>query len=127
MTLRYDRLDHFWFCLLHELAHVLLHIQENKDEFFIDDMSIAGLDGREAEADRCANDVLLPEATWTASAAAQDPTILNVGSLAAAVNRSPAIVAARMRFNTGNYRLLTHLVGTGQVRRRFPEAFLEVA
>ncbi len=127
MTLRYDRLDHFWFCLLHELAHVLLHIQQNKDEFFIDDMSIAGLDGREAEADQCANDVLLPEATWAASAAAQDPTILNVGSLAAAVNRSPAIVAGRIRFNTRNYRLLTHLVGTGQVRRRFPEAFPEVA
>lgn len=127
MTLRYDRLDHFWFCLLHELAHVLLHIQENRDEFFVDDMTIAGLDDREAEADRCANDVLLPEATWTASAAAQDPTILNVGSLAAAVNRSPSIIAGRIRFNTKNYRLLTHLVGTGQVRRRFPEAFSEMA
>jgi hypothetical protein len=22
LTLRYDRLDNFWFCLLHELAHV---------------------------------------------------------------------------------------------------------
>lgn len=125
MTLRYDRLDHFWFCLLHELAHVLLHIQQDKEEYFVDDMSIAGLDEREAEADRFASEVLLPEATWKASAAAQDPTVLNVGSLATAVNRSPAIIAGRIRFKTQNFRLLTHLVGTGMVRRQFPDVFPE--
>ena len=26
MTLRYDRLDNFWFCLLHELAHIGRHM-----------------------------------------------------------------------------------------------------
>lgn len=127
MTLRYDRLDHFWFCLLHELTHVLRHIQEGKDECFVDDMSIAGLDGLEAEADDEAREILLPDAIWKASAAYQEPTTLNVGSLATAVNRSPATIAGRIRFETKNYRLLTHLVGTGMVRRRFPEAFPEMA
>ena len=26
LTLRYDRLDNFWFVLLHELGHVFLHL-----------------------------------------------------------------------------------------------------
>ncbi|MDY0019773.1 MAG: ImmA/IrrE family metallo-endopeptidase, partial [Anaerolineae bacterium] len=36
LTLRYDRLDNFWFTLLHELAHVYLHL-ENGDRVFFDD------------------------------------------------------------------------------------------
>jgi len=127
MTLRYDRLDHFWFCLIHELAHLLLHIQEGKEHYFVDDMTIAGLDEREEEADREATEVLLPSATWEASAAAQDPTVLNVGTLATAVNRSPAVIAGRIRYINNNYRLLTHLVGTRMVRKLFPEAFPELA
>jgi len=30
LTLRYDRIDNFWFCLLHELAHVGLHLDHNQ-------------------------------------------------------------------------------------------------
>lgn len=29
LTLRYDRLDNFWFVLLHELAHIALHIDSD--------------------------------------------------------------------------------------------------
>ncbi|MEI9915127.1 MAG: hypothetical protein WDN29_04220 [Methylovirgula sp.] len=28
LTLRYDRLDNFWFVLFHELAHVFLHLTQ---------------------------------------------------------------------------------------------------
>jgi HTH-type transcriptional regulator / antitoxin HigA len=31
LTIRYDRLDHFWFTFLHELAHVLLHRDQIKE------------------------------------------------------------------------------------------------
>ena len=31
----------------------------------------------------------------------------------------PAIVAGRVETNTGNYRLLSQFVGTGEVRRQF--------
>jgi len=30
LTLRYDRLDNFWFCLLHELAHIGRHMEGTK-------------------------------------------------------------------------------------------------
>ena len=31
----------------------------------------------------------------------------------------PAIIAGRVRYETGNYRLLSQFVGTGEVRRQF--------
>ena len=42
LTLRYDRIDNFWFCLLHELAHVGLHIDNNEGDAFFDDLSLGG-------------------------------------------------------------------------------------
>ena len=33
MTVRYDRLDNFWFCLLHELTHVARHLSEKGERF----------------------------------------------------------------------------------------------
>lgn len=51
MTLRHDRLDNFWFTLMHELAHVALHSDQESTEF-IDDLDIeAKEDPREVEAD----------------------------------------------------------------------------
>jgi len=39
LTLRYDRLDNFWFVLIHELAHIKLHILSNGGEdFYLDDL-----------------------------------------------------------------------------------------
>ena len=32
LTLRYDRLDNFWFTLLHELGHIALHLSHPSDD-----------------------------------------------------------------------------------------------
>ena len=40
LTLRYDRIDSFWFCLLHELAHVGRHMDRDAGTAFIDDLSL---------------------------------------------------------------------------------------
>ena len=47
-------------------------------------------------------------------------------NLSSAIGVHPAIVAGRVRYERGNYRLLSQFVGTGQVRRQF-EAGLERA
>jgi len=39
LTLRYDRLDNFWFCLLHEVAHIWKHVS-SENSFFVDDLSL---------------------------------------------------------------------------------------
>ena len=46
LTLRYDRIDNFWFCLLHELAHVGRHMDNDRGEVFVDDFTLRKLEGR---------------------------------------------------------------------------------
>ena len=127
LTLRYDRLDNFWFCLLHELAHVGRHMNDGDDQVFVDDLSLRRLengcqDPREQEADKWAEEALIPHAVWATSDVPDCPTPMAVLSLAQSLHVHPAVVAGRVRHETGNYRLLSQFVGTGEVRRQFSGA-----
>jgi len=51
-----------------------------------------------------------------------NPTPMAVVSLSRALQVHPAIVAGKIRHEQKNYRLLSHLVGTGEVRRQFGTA-----
>lgn len=118
LTLRYDRIDNFWFCLLHELVHVGRHLDEHHPNF-IDDMRLRSDDSKESEADESAQEALIPGSAWNASAVRQAPTAMNVIDLANETGVHPAIVAGRVRYERNNYRLLSQFVGSGQVRRQF--------
>lgn len=120
MTIRHDRLDNFWFCLLHELAHLGRHFSGEDDEVFIDDLQLrtqkqSRADIREMEADEWAQEGLIPSELWDAHPAKHAPNVTNVISLARKAEVHPAIVAGRIRYEMGNYRLLSQLVGSGGV------------
>ncbi len=124
LTLRYDRIDNFWFCLLHELAHVGRHMDNDRGEAFVDDLTLRKLEGRredprETQADEWAEEALVPRSVWEASAVRDRPTTIAVMNLANALQVHPAIVAGRVRYERKNYRLLSQFVGTGEVRRQF--------
>ena len=124
LTLRYDRIDNFWFCLLHELAHIGLHLDDGEDDAFVDDLTLrdvggVGEDTKEAQADEWAEEALIPGSIWRASGILAGPTAMSVLNLAYEASVHPAIVAGRIRHETGNYRLLTQFVGNGEVRRQF--------
>ena len=124
LTLRYDRIDHFWFCLLHELAHVGRHMDHNQGVAFFDDLTLRTVEGegenpREAQADEWAEEALIPWAVWEASAVRDHPTSMTVMNLANALQVHPAIVAGKVRYERQNHRLLSQFVGTGEVRRQF--------
>jgi HTH-type transcriptional regulator / antitoxin HigA len=124
LTLRYDRIDSFWFCLLHELAHLGRHMDTDGDVAFVDDLTLREIEGgrrdpKEAQADQWAEDALVHPATWETSEARRNPTPMAVVNLAKALQVHPAIVAGKIRHEVKNYRLLPHFVGTGEVRRHF--------
>ena len=124
LTLRYDRVDNFWFCLLHELAHVGRHMDADDEEVFVDDLSLRGIeaardDPKEVQADEWAEEALIPRAIWETSAVRLQPTPMAVINLANALQIHPAIVAGRIRHERHNYRLLSQFVGTGRVRPQF--------
>jgi len=125
LTIRYDRLDNFWFTLMHECGHVVRHlagpIWADTVEYFDDlDVHDAG-DSREREADEFARESLVPSAQWQASAVAFAPSVDAATALADEVGVSPAVIAGRVRHEKRNFRLLNPLVGSGKVRPLFPE------
>jgi HTH-type transcriptional regulator/antitoxin HigA len=121
MTLRYDRLDNFWFTLLHEVAHVAHHLGEGTNRFFDDLKTDSGNDPREIEADAIAGEALIPTASWQRSPARVLPSPDAAQHLAAQVGVHPAIVAGRIQHENRNFKLLHHLVGRDQVRALFPD------
>lgn len=119
MTLRYDRLDSFWFVLLHELFHAVKHLKKGKLTGTFDDLEAPGQDAIEKEADALAGEALLPTALWNRAVARYVRTPATVTALAHELHRHPAIIAGRIRHEADNYVILSDLIGNGQVRKQF--------
>ncbi len=133
LTLRYDRIDNFWFTLVHELAHIGLHFDDCDEETgFVDDHSLRGVessgsDKTEQEADQWAQNALIPPEVWRDGVIMEDPGPIAVMQMASQARVDPAVVAGRIRYESGNYRLLSQFVGTGEVRRQFEATGVKMA
>ncbi len=125
MTLRYDRLDNFWFTLLHELAHIRLHLTHPGEAFFDDTQHVQADpdDKREQEAHTFAQRMLIPPKVWKRErdTLLHRPSKRVIRSIAEELRISPAIVAGRIRWETEDYTRFGSLVGARQVRQQFPE------
>lgn len=125
LTLRYDREDNFWFCLLHELAHLARHLSNDR-QFIVDDLELRKKkekqpDDLEKEADRIAGDALIPRKYHPELESEKIPSKARILVLAEKLKISPAIIAGRVRFHHQNYRIMNDLVGKDNVRCLFPE------
>lgn len=120
LTLRQDRLDNFWFTLLHEVVHIWKHADSNNT--FVDDLETLknSTDKMEAEANRIARDTLIPRVIWKRSSAYLNPSTVTIDELSRELRIHPAIIAGRIRRETGKYNQFSELVGQGEVRKHFP-------
>lgn len=123
LTIQHDRLDNFWFTLLHELAHVWKHLDPKTYRAIIDEEIEQARDQeeKEREANEIANEALLPRAVWRRSDAFRNPTMASIKALAGEQQIHPAIVAGRIRFERHDYALFSGIVGHRQVRPLFPD------
>ena len=121
ITLRYDRIDNFWYTLMHELAHICRHSEPGIQYFDDLSMRVPNTDTIEREADELAGETLLPSDAWEESGIEKSPTPQAVMELAMELGINPAIVAGRIRHRTGEYRKLSQFVGSGAVRILFSE------
>lgn len=119
ITLRYDRVDNFWFTLMHELVHVQRHLGR-QGQAFIDEFEASNdSDALETEADLTAGEAFIPRAVWKSSDAYRLKRADAVEQLATELAIHPAIIAGRIRKESGNFRILKDLVGQGEIRRLF--------
>jgi HTH-type transcriptional regulator / antitoxin HigA len=120
LTVRHDRLDNFWYCLMHELAHIALHYGRGFTHFF-DDLDKESSDPHEQEADQLARRALIPDDEWNKSPAKNLRSPEAAQHLARRLRINSAIVAGRMRRESGSYKILSQMIGQGKVRSCFPE------
>lgn len=121
LTLRLDRIDNFWFTLMHELAHVALHYDKGI-EFFYDELEdIKGIvvSEKEREADELAGEALVPGAKWEVSPARIIPSPMAAASLANDLGVHMAIIAGKIRYESGKWGSLSKVVGESKVRQLF--------
>jgi HTH-type transcriptional regulator/antitoxin HigA len=121
LTLRYDRLDNFWFVLFHELGHVFLHLYTSLRLDFFDEEDGTDSDGVEREADRFALEQLIPEDAWKQCLSRFALTEEAVKIDAEKLGIDPSIIAGRIRKERNNYHILNDLVGSGTVRSQLVE------
>jgi len=119
LTLRYDRLDNFWFTLCHELAHVSLHLEKDRGGAFVDDLQASGASAPEQQADAFAADVLVPTTQWKRSGLLNNWAASAVVEFARKLRIHPAIVAGKVRRERNNHSILSQLIGSREVRRLF--------
>lgn len=122
LTLRHDRLDNFWFVLLHELGHIFLHLNEEQVVIFDEDVDEdvdESNDGIEVEADEFALNNLIPPEQWEMCTCR---FYLNKNALnedARNLNIHPSIIAGRVRKENNDYQIFSEQIGLRQVRKLF--------
>ncbi|WP_210202261.1 XRE family transcriptional regulator [Mesorhizobium sp. WSM4311] len=126
MTLRLDTIDNFWFTLLHEVAHVILHYRTGLSSGFFDDVDNPEIDELEVEANQFASAILIPDEIWRRSPARITKTAEPIERLAKQLRIAPAIVFGRVRMERQNYKLFPDKIGRGQVRKQFFSQISEV-
>jgi HTH-type transcriptional regulator/antitoxin HigA len=125
MTLRHDRLDNFWFTIIHELAHIYLHLNNPELAFFDNtEQWIADTnDPHEQAANLFTKETLIPGNDWEKinnSLEIEHSTKI-LYDWANKLEISPAIIAGRIRWETKDYSIFSRAIGNKQVRQKFPE------
>ncbi|OEF10832.1 ImmA/IrrE family metallo-endopeptidase [Aliivibrio logei] len=98
LSLRHKRLDNFWFTLMHELSHIFLHY-DKFDSYIIDDIEDIETHKTELielEANKLANDLLIPRNIWRTCLARRDLKSESIIAFSKIHNIHPSIIAGRI-------------------------------
>lgn len=104
ISFRFARLDHFWFTLMHELAHVCLHI-DKLDEPILDNFEDSESQEQtiEIQANRVAKFSFVDKPSWRNCKAKYSKQDQDVIEYANSLSIHPAIVAGLLHKEQGNY------------------------
>ncbi len=113
MTLRFDRMDNFWFVLRHEIEHVL---QRHGQSFPVIDAELessGSVDIEEQMANKAGSEFCAPQAKIDSFIARKAPLFpeRDFLGLSKILGVHPCLVAGQIRYKTGRYELFnSHMV-----------------
>jgi len=117
LTIRYDRLDNFWFTLFHELAHVKYDLTAENVGFIDTDIDSFKENEIERKADQFALDQFISREKWEEVKHLSLAKQIRDACVELAIH--PAILAGRLRREHNDYGKHRTLVGQGLVRKMF--------
>lgn len=115
MSLRYNRLDNFWFTLLHELSHIYLHLDMLADPIF-EDFDTQSDSDIEIEANRFAKNTIVDRRLWRNCEPKYDKSFGAIDKFAKKVGVHRSIVAGMLQKEFGNYAAYSKIVNEYDVR-----------
>ncbi|WP_166110513.1 ImmA/IrrE family metallo-endopeptidase [Pseudoalteromonas sp. Z9A5] len=118
LSLRYSRLDYFWFTLMHELAHLCLH-SDLLQTAIVEDLDGTAESIVELEADKLALNSFIPRNIWRNCPPKYNLSDETVIDFAKGLKIHPAIVAGRLRKELDRYDKLSNIVNDVDIREYF--------
>ncbi len=118
LTLLRDRIDNFWFTLVHEVAHIILHYWTGLAAGFFDDIEKTEIDEFEQEANAFASNLLISEEVWRQSPARISKSADTIEKLAKKLGIHSAIIFGRIRLERNDFSIFSSKIGHGLVRRQ---------
>lgn len=116
MSLRFSRLDYFWFTLMHELSHIVLHLSV-LNEPILNDFEEAGEDDLEVAANRLAKTAFVERGLWRSCEPKYNKNEQAIFKFAKELHVHPSIIAGLIRKDQGDYRAYSKIVNTVNIRK----------
>jgi len=118
LSLRFPRLDYFWFTLMHELAHLVLHADQLEEALVYDVREEQPEEESPVEkaANRLAKDALVERSSWRNCEPKYQGGNEPVIRYAREQGIHPSIVAGLLRRETGNYARYASIINEHDVR-----------
>lgn len=103
MSLRLKNLDSFWFTLLHELSHIVLHFDELNEPIvdYFEESSDIDVNKLEKQANKLAKEIMIPNAIWRTIKTTR--SLEDLASYAKLFKVHPSIIAGRLSFENNDW------------------------
>ncbi|HEE6439628.1 TPA: ImmA/IrrE family metallo-endopeptidase [Acinetobacter baumannii] len=115
MSLRYSRLDNYWFTLMHELAHIVLH-NELLEQGIVDNFEEETQDKVELQANKLAKESFVSRDKWRNCPAKYSKDINVLIEFSESIGINPIIIAGLLRHEENNYSLHSKLIRSIDVK-----------